>query len=303
MRTGSRDVPRTTFAIVHGAGGSAWEWHLVRAELIARGHDVVAVDLPGDDESAGLEQYAETVVAAVNAATGSAGAGAASGGDGAGSATGAAGFGNVTGAAGSRTAPGDVVLVAHSLGGFVAPLVAARIPVRRLVLVAAMVPAPGETAGEWWETSGYRAAVGERDAAHDDGAGRDDRAGHDDASRDDDAGVDRAGADEDPRAAEIATFMHDLDPALAAEALRRSRDQAGRVMSEPWPLSAWPDVPTSFLLLADDRVFPPSFLRGLARERLGVEADEMPGSHCAYLSRPAELAERLVAYAELPSRR
>jgi pimeloyl-ACP methyl ester carboxylesterase len=268
----------TTFAIVHGAGGSAWEWHRVREELLARGHDVVAVDLPSEDESAGLEQYADTVVAAVTAA--------------------------IDGTR-SRESPGDVVLVAHSLGGFVAPLVAARIPVRRLVLVAAMVPAPGETGDEWWETSGYLAAVRERAAGRDDAAERDAGAVRDDdAGHDDDAAPDGGADDADgPGAAEIATFMHDLDPALAAEALRRGRDQAGRIMSEPWPLTAWPDVPTSYLVLRDDRFFPASFLHQLARDRLGVEADEMPGSHAAYLSRPAELAERLVAYAELPSRR
>jgi len=234
----------TTFAVVHGAGGSAWEWRLVRDELAARGHHMVAVDLPSDDESADLWAYADTVAAAVREA-------------------------------GAE----DVVVVAHSLGGFVAPLVAARIPVRRLVLVSAMVPAPGETAGEWWETSGYRAAARERDPEPD-------------PAPQHDAG---------PGAAEIALFMHDVDPELAAEALRRSRDQAERSMSDPWPLDAWPDVPTSYLALGDDRVFPPSFLRAHARERLGVTADEMPGSHCAYLSRPAELAERLVAYAELDS--
>ena len=273
----------TAFAIVHGAGGSAWEWHLVREELLARGHEVVAVDLPSDDESAGLEQYADTVVAAVLAVTGAALSGET-----------------------PDEAPGDVVLVAHSLGGFVAPLVAARIPVRRLVLVAAMVPAPGETGDEWWETSGYLAAVRERDAGDGGAAAAADNQA-DAADADDADGTNNtdhaANADAGPGAAEIATFMHDLDPALAAEALRRGRDQAGRVMSEPWPLQAWPDVPTSYLVLRDDHFFPASFLHRLARERLGVEADEMPGSHAAYLSRPAELAERLVAYAELPSRR
>jgi hypothetical protein len=44
----------------------------------------------------------------------------------------------------------DVVLVAQSLAGFTAPLVAARRPVDAIVLVAAMVPAPGETGVEWW---------------------------------------------------------------------------------------------------------------------------------------------------------
>ena len=47
---------------IHGAGDRAWHWHLVGAELRERGHDVVAVDLPSEDESAGLSEYADTVV-------------------------------------------------------------------------------------------------------------------------------------------------------------------------------------------------------------------------------------------------
>ena len=233
-----------TFAVVHGAGGSAWEWHLVAAELTARGHDVVAVDLPCEDEDAGLAEYAATVADAVEEHR------------------------RAAPAAGS-----GVVVVAHSLGGFTAPLLCDLLPVDRLVLVAGMVPLPGETAGEWWETSGYKAAARER--AEREGVA---------VTMDDDAGL-------------VATFLHDLDPRLAAEALRRSRDQAGRPMDEPWPLAAWPDMPTSYLIFADDRLFPPEFLRRMVRERLGIEPDEMPGSHAAYLSRPAELAGRLERYA------
>ena len=246
------------FAIIPGAGGSAWEWHLVRAELEARGHSVVAVDLPSEDESAGLSDYADTVVRAIEEES-------------------------VTTANAA-----DIVLVAHSLGGFVAPLVAARVPVRRLVLTAAMVPLPGETFEDWWRTSGYHEAVRERDAAERRAGGQQD-GGQQDGS----AGP--ASPDEET----IATFMHDVEPGLAAEALRRSRDQAARPLSEPWPLPGWPDVPVSYLVFADDRLFPPSFLHALARERLGVAADEMPGSHAAYLSRPSELADRLEAYAAL----
>lgn len=40
----------------------------------------------------------------------------------------------------------DVVVVAQSLGGFTAPLVADRIPARALVLVAGMIPATRRTA-------------------------------------------------------------------------------------------------------------------------------------------------------------
>ena len=62
-----------------------------------------------------------------------------------------------------------------------------------------------------------------------------------------------------------------------------------RFFDEPWPLSAWPDVPTRFLACRDDRLFPEPWLRGVVRDRLGIEVDEVPGGHCAYLSHPAPL--------------
>jgi hypothetical protein len=40
--------------------------------------------------------------------------------------------------------------------------------------------------------------------------------------------------------------------------------------------------------------------RGLVRERLGIEPDEMPGGHCVALSRPAELVELLESLRLLP---
>ncbi len=42
-----------TFVLIHGGGGGAWDWHLLTAELQSRGHQVVAVDLPSEDESGG----------------------------------------------------------------------------------------------------------------------------------------------------------------------------------------------------------------------------------------------------------
>jgi pimeloyl-ACP methyl ester carboxylesterase len=215
-----------TYVLIHGGGGSAWEWHLVAAELRERGHDVVAVDLPIEDESAGWSEYADTVVDAI----------------------------------GGRT---NVVVVAHSLGGFTAPLVCSRVPVELLVLVAAMIPAPGETGEEWWANTGWKEAAREQD-------------GHGD----------------DP----IAVFLHDVPPELAAEALAKARDQAGTPMLEPWPLDAWPGVPTRFLLCRDDRMFPAEWMRRLVRERLGSTPDEIDGGHAPYLSRPRGLVDRLEAY-------
>ena len=108
----------TTFVLIHGAGGTGAQWRYVEPLLRARGHDVVAVDLPCDDDAAGFSAYADAVLAAT----------------------------------GDRR---DVVLVAQSLAGFTAPLVAARRRVVALVLVAAMVPAPGERGVDWWANTGW----------------------------------------------------------------------------------------------------------------------------------------------------
>jgi pimeloyl-ACP methyl ester carboxylesterase len=207
-----------TFALIHGGGGSAWDWHLVAAELRERGHDPVAVDLPCEDESAGWWDYVDTVVAAI----------------------------------GDRS---RVAVVGHSLGGFTAPLVCARSPVDLLVLVAAMIPSPGELFEDWWASAGYE------DSGYDD------------------------------------VYYHDVPPELAAEARRRERDESANALREPWPLEAWPDTPTRYLLCRDDRMFAAAWARRHARERLGIDPDEMDGGHYITLSRPRELAERLVAYA------
>lgn len=82
-------MPRMTYVLIHGAADVAWYWHLVSSELRGRGHDVVAVDLPCEDESAGWSQYADTVCDAIGDRSG-------------------------------------LVVVAQSLGGFTAPIVCAR---------------------------------------------------------------------------------------------------------------------------------------------------------------------------------
>ena len=63
-RTGSggEENPVATYVLIHGAGGDSWYWHLVGPQLAARGHDVVAVDLPCDDDRAGLAEYADCVI-------------------------------------------------------------------------------------------------------------------------------------------------------------------------------------------------------------------------------------------------
>ena len=220
-----------TFVLIPGAGGQAWYWHRLVAELDRRGHRAVAVDLPTDDDTAGLEAYADCVVAA----------------------------------AGSRS---PVVLVAQSMGGLTAPLVCARLPVELLVLVNAMIPAPGETGGEWWTVTGQGAAQ----TAH----------------------WTERGLPGEPD--EAAVFFHDVPADVVAELQQLPFAQSTRPFEDPWPLAAWPDVPTRVVAGRDDRLFPAAFQRRLARERLGITPDELPGGHLLALSRPVELADRLEDY-------
>jgi pimeloyl-ACP methyl ester carboxylesterase len=160
----------------------------------------------------------------------------------------------------------DVIMVAHSFGGFIAPLVCTRVPVKLLVLLNAQVPAPGESPGEWWGNTGHEQARRE-----------DKRDGH---------------AHED----DVALFKQQTPPELAAEVKKRERAQAGTPFMKPWPLTEWPDVPTRFLLARDDKFFPAEFVRKIVRDRLGIEPDEMPGDHNPMLSHPQELADRFEAY-------
>jgi pimeloyl-ACP methyl ester carboxylesterase len=134
-----------TFVLIHGGGDVGWYWHRVEAELRARGHDVVAPDLPGDDESQTLTDYADAVV---------------------------------------------------------------------------------------------------------------------------------------------------------EEAMSKERAHpSSTATSAPWPLDAWPDVPTRFVLSTEDRTFPPGLFRRLVPDRLGIVPDEIAGGHCVALSRPKDVADVLEGYA------
>jgi pimeloyl-ACP methyl ester carboxylesterase len=216
-----------TFVLIPGAGGESWYWHLVVARLRTRGHEVLAVDLPAADPACGLAEYADAVVDA----------------------------------AGARR---EVVLVAQSMGAFVAPLACSRLDARLLLLVAPMIPAPGETPGAWWETSGQTAAQREADL--------------------------REGRDPDAPFDVRTLFMHDVPPTLVAQAFARGEPrQADRPFGEPWPLAAWPSVPTAVVAGRHDRLFPLEFVRALSRERLGIEPDIVDSGHLPALSRPDDL--------------
>jgi pimeloyl-ACP methyl ester carboxylesterase len=210
-----------TYALIHGAYDVGWYWHLVERALSDRGHRTVAPDLPIDDDDATLLDHAQTVIDAIEAMH-----------DG-----------------------GELIVVGQSWGGYVAPIVAQLASADRLVLVAPMIPQPGETDEEMWAATGWTFPRGEADV-----------------------------------------FYHDVDPALAAEAKSRERKQSEATSREPWPLERWPDVPTHVIIGRDDRFFPADWLRGVVRDRLGIEPDQVPTGHTPALSRPRELVELMESY-------
>ncbi|HYM83251.1 MAG TPA: alpha/beta hydrolase, partial [Candidatus Dormibacteraeota bacterium] len=88
-------------------------------------------------------------------------------------------------------------------------------------------------------------------------------------------------------------FLHDVAGDVAASAIERLRPQCYRVMTEMTPLTAWPDVPSDYVVCADDRALSAAWGRRASRDRLGVGAIELPGGHCPMLSRPDQLATTL----------
>jgi pimeloyl-ACP methyl ester carboxylesterase len=220
----------TAFLLIPGAGGLASFWHLVAERLRNRGDVAIALDLPADDPDAGLSVYTELAVAA------------------------GGGY-------------DDLVVVAQSLGAFTAVPACERLAPRRLVLLNAMIPAPGERANDWGEHTGA-----------------------DDARR----AAARAGGY--PDGIDLQThFLHDVPPAAAARGLGKPRDEAEIAFVEPCPFTRWPEVPIRVLAGRDDRFLPFAFQRRVARERLSEEVVPVPGGHLAALSEPDAVTSALLA--------
>jgi pimeloyl-ACP methyl ester carboxylesterase len=173
-----------------------------------------------------------------------------------------------------RAAAGELVVVGHSMGAFTAPLAAQRLRADAIALVTPMIPAPGDSPGSWWDPAGQpeeQAAMAEREGF-------------------------------DTKAGPETIFFQDVSPDVA-EVLRREGEppQAAGIFGCTWPLPQWPAIPTRVLLGRDDRFFPAPLVRRLARERLGVDAEELPGGHFPAFARPAELTAWLLGCVAPPT--
>ena len=229
----------TTFALVHGAWHNGSCWDPTAAVLRQRGHEVITMDLPCTDPAAGLEEYATVVLDAIGDAH-------------------------------------DVVLVGHSLGGLTVPIVAARRPVRELVLLAALVPKPGVSMADDVAlvpevfTAAWTAYSAEQT-------------------------TDDTGAARWPAEAAAAVFYHDCSDEQAAEAVVQLRPQVWTPSIQPSPLTAYPDVPTHAIVCAEDRVLQADTCARLAKERFGARVTRLAGGHSPMIAQPEALADALTS--------
>ena len=221
--------------LVHGSYHGAWCWDLLRPELERLGHRVITMDLPISDPALGAADYATTVENELEPAS-------------------------------------EPILVAHSMAGLIAPLVAARRPIHRIVFLAAFLPVPGKSANNQRSTEPIDGRVPPTTADW----------------RDLGDNVWMVGP-----ATATELFFQDAPADVARWATDRLRPQAYGVLAEVTPLTVWPDVESRYIVCRDDRATNPDWGRAAARERLGVEPIEIDGGHSPFLTRPAELAQML----------
>jgi pimeloyl-ACP methyl ester carboxylesterase len=220
------------FALVHGGQQGAWAFDLLVPELRSQGHATIAVDLPIGDPAAGAREYAAVVMNAL------------------------------------EHIDTDVVLVGHSMGGLVIPLIATGRPVRRLVFVCAGYPEPGRSHLQVRkEQHGESVSAGPASAWEQPGEFH-----------------------LLPRELAREMFFHDCPPDVQEWALSRMRPQSRKPLRETTPLDAWPDVPRTLIIASGDRCIPPESARRTARRLFSEAPIELPGGHCPALSRPRELA-------------
>lgn len=243
------------FCLVHGACQGAWSWNLLIPHLEARGHKTVAMDLPIEDPSATLSDFADAVVQAL------------------------------------PEDKDDLILVGHSMAGTVIPIVATQRLVRKLVFLTALIPYPqistldqfyDEIDSDTLKLFGYQPPEASKFEQF-----------SDEPNMYNPASLGKNPSESDAVAMEI--FFHDCEPDVARWAISKMRKQESMAyIYEVSPLKAFPDVECAYIVCTDDRIISPTWSRYAARKRLGADAIELPGGHCPSLSRPVHLADTLL---------
>ncbi|RAU99361.1 alpha/beta hydrolase [Mycobacterium colombiense] len=232
----------TLFALLHGGLHDGSCWDRVAVELARRGHRVVAPDLPVDDDSAGALEWARVAIDAIEGAR--------------------------VGAA-SPNIDDDVVVVAHSLSGLCAPVIATLHEVRRMVFVGGLLPVPGQSFADHLAANPDAISFAE---PQEHGGGP--------------FGLSWEAVREG--------FYHDCPEVLGRKAFNELRHQSFTVFIERCPIDRWPDTPSDYVLMRDDRAVGASWARRNAVDRIGARVIELDGGHSPFFARPADLSTLLL---------
>ena len=224
----------STLLLLHGAWQGAWCWSPLQEELTSLGVESIAVDLPAGEPEAGIDRDVDVAREAAEGID-------------------------------------DVVVVAHSLAGLVAPAVAERLGARGIVMLSALWPQPGRSAREQARqvpgiyTEAYRQAPQVRYADGSTGLPPD-------VARD--------------------LLYQDCDPGVAADAAARLRPQHWGIWREACPLVHWPDIPTVGYACEHDHMLGREGMI-LGSERASAPLSWLDSGHSPMLSMPAHLAQVL----------
>jgi pimeloyl-ACP methyl ester carboxylesterase len=165
-----------------------------------------------------------------------------------------------------RDSDEPTVVVAHSYGGIVTAEAAAGVgSVRHLVMVSSYLPEVGQSLSEFGD-SGPAPFL------------------------DVDPGTGTFGVRPELL---VDTFLQDCDREIQAQAADHLARQSVRVTGQPVGAAAWQQVPSTYLLCAQDRGTPAHLQRDFARRAGRVV--ELDAGHHPFLSRPAEVRDLLLS--------
>jgi pimeloyl-ACP methyl ester carboxylesterase len=233
FRRGPLDSVVSTFVLVHGAWHGAWCWSRLLPEIEARGHRAIAMDLPVDSGDATFEDYADVVLASYPADL------------------------------------EDGVLVGHSLGAMVLPLVAAARPASLLVFLCGLIPNVG---GRPWDDAPPMGRPGAYETV---------------------TLKDGSSVFQTFESARF-SFYADCDPDDARWAFQQLRPQnSTSLWDRPYPLQQLPETRRAAIAALDDAAMTIEFSRAVTKPRLDIDLIEIPGDHSPFLARPRELADLL----------
>lgn len=173
--------------------------------------------------------------------------------------------------AATREVDVDVVVVGHSIAGLCLPVVAANRPVRRMVFLAALIPTPGRSFADHLAEN--------PDAINFSSFATSEEGGP--------FGLTWESVRDG--------FYHDCPEHLARKAFEQLRGQSFTVFIEKCPIDRWPETPSSYIVMADDRTLNPEWARRTAADVPLAEIHTMRGSHSPFFAQPKALAELLLA--------